>query len=267
MANIKYADPTYTNIDATDDDKLMLRTAAGGDARCSLVQPKGYIDGCGLSYVSGTQIQVKTGAAYIPGPKRICELASAVTLTPSLSASTWYHVYLTLISGVVGAEAVTTAPAAAYIGTARAKTGDTTRRYLGSFRTDASSVIYNFKHVAASGAILYRNQQDQPPFRALATGAAVVETTVSLSAILPVTAVTGQLRLFNTNASAASTYGTSDDSSPGPPAFGIVAVPAGGNAFIPFPVDGSQAITYWNSAAPAGGQGAFVDVYGYTYER
>src|SRR6185503_5347718 len=144
MANIKYADPTYTAITPTDDDYVMFRTGAGTDGRAPLVQPKGYIDGLKMEWISGTQIRVTTGAAYVPGPKRIAELATAVTLTPSLSANTWYHLYLTVSGATVGVESVTTAPAAPYMGMARSKTGDTSRRYLGSYLTKADSSIANF---------------------------------------------------------------------------------------------------------------------------
>jgi hypothetical protein len=195
MANVKYADPTYTDIPPTDDDKVMFRTGAGGDARGSIVQPKGYIDGLKMVWVSGTQVQITPGAAYVPGPKRIAELASAVTLTPTLAANTWYHSYLTVSGSTVGVEAVTTAPAAPYNGTARAKTGDTSRRYIGSFRTNSSAAIMKF---ACSGDLLVYDLAAGSMELRLVSGSATVATPFSVSAVVPVTA--SVIRVFLTNA-------------------------------------------------------------------
>jgi len=50
--------------------------------------PQGFIEGLRMEWVSGTQIRVSTGAAYVPGVGRVVELAAPVTLTPTLSAST-----------------------------------------------------------------------------------------------------------------------------------------------------------------------------------
>lgn len=195
MANIKYADPSYTDTNATDDDRVMLRTGAGGDARAPLVQPKGYIDGLKMTWVSGTQIQVSAGAAYVPGPKRIAELAAATTLTPSLAVSTWYYVYLTVSGATVGVEAVTTAPAAPYTGTARTKTGDSSRRYLGAFKTDASGAIIGFDNLAG-GLLFYRIPSASfGNFQILAGGAATTPTDLDCSAYIPATAKLGYFQL------------------------------------------------------------------------
>lgn len=188
MANIKYADPSYTDTNATDDDRVMLRTGAGADARAPLVQPKGYIDGLRMVWVSGTQIQVSAGAAYVPGPKRIAELAAATTLTPSLAASTWYHLFLTVSGATVGVEAVTTAPASPYSGTARARTGDTSRRYIGSFRTNASSQITRFSHMQAAGSVKYLTDINGSGLQVLANGTSTTSVTVSAAAVVPITA-------------------------------------------------------------------------------
>ena len=257
MANIKYADPTYADIPPTDDDKVMFRTGAGGDARGSIVQPKGYIDGLKLEWISGTQVRVTPGAAYVPGPKRIAELAAAVTITPSLAASTWYHVYLTVVSGVVSAEAVTTAPAAPYTGTARSKTGDTSRRYVGSVRTNASSQILNFAH--EGGKILYQGAFPQP----LSNGTATTETPVSLADSVPVTARVASVRHTNNATNSASRMNNS--SGPAYPAF-LANFAPGADAFLEFVLNSDKSVTYWNGVAPTP-QGVYIAVLGYTLER
>jgi len=260
MANIKYADPSFTDTNATDDDRVMVRTAAGGDARAPLVQPKGYIDGLKLEYISPTQVRVTSGAAYVPGPKRIAELASPVTLSPSLAASTWYHAYLTVAGGVVSAEASTTAPAAPYTGTARAKTGDTSRRYLGSFQTTASGAIPNFLH--ADGYINYREDSTSTTFRALSNGMATSSATVSLLSFgIPVTA-----RMAKINVTNLSTDQTARMSNPDASTTNMQGVrPLSGWPMF-FSLNASQQMTYFFPVAPSGG-GLYLDVIGYSLER
>lgn len=237
-------------------------------AEQAVVIPPGYIDGLNLVWNSGTSISVTSGSAYIEGAAAVVNMPAALTLSGlSLTASTWYHVYLYLNSGVPAIECVTTDPATAYSGTARSKTGDTSRRYIGSLLTDSAGQVLNFKHISDSGAILYRCKQDLAPFRALQLGNAIVETNVSLAGAIPVTADAAQLRLFNSGTSLVTSYSTSDDSASGPPKSSIAAVAAGANAYIPFPVDSTQAITYWNWTTPEEGTGAFVDVYGYYFGR
>lgn len=254
MANIKYADPSYTDTSATDDDRVMLRTAAGGDARAPLVQPKGYIDGLKMVWVSGTQIQVSAGAAYVPGPKRIAELAAATTLTPSLAANTWYHLYLTVSGATVGVEAVTTAPAAAYYGTARAKTGDTSRRYIGSFRTDVSGLIYNF--IIQGPQQIY--MQEVP--RAVAGGNSTTFIPVSLSGLVPIVSRSAIVAMTN-NGSAAVRFRPASSGFTG--ATRMYGLTAGAFVVGPLPTDASQNIEY---QVDVGGL-ANLDVIGFAVER
>jgi hypothetical protein len=262
MANIKYADPSYTDIPPTDDDKVMFRTAAGGDARGSIVQPKGYIDGLKMVYVSGTQVQFTPGAAYVPGPKRIAELASAVTLTPSLAANTWYHSYLTVSGSTVGVEAVTTAPAAPYSGTARAKTGDTSRRYIGSFRTNASGAI--FKFVQSGGAVTYLEDTNAAPFLVLSAGTATTTTSVSAANVAPVTATPIKGTILNAATNAAYVRISNSDG-PSASAGYITLSSPNGVTVTDIPLNSSQAYTYAYDVAPTGA--TYHRVFGYSYER
>ncbi|PZS88131.1 hypothetical protein [Stenotrophomonas maltophilia] len=260
MANIKYADPSYTDTNATDDDRVMLRTGAGGDARAPLVQPKGYIDGLKLVYVSATQIQVTNGAAYVPGPKRIAELAAAVTLTPSLAASTWYHLYLTVTGATVGVESVTTAPAAPYTGTARAKTGDTSRRYIGSFRTNASAQIIQFLH--QGDHIDYLRISGVTELRVLANGQSVSDAPVNCANVVPVTSRLALLRFVNTDTTLDCLTGLSDIGTGGI----HYQLRMSSAVYAIHPLNSSQVMTYfWSVSAPTGG--LFIDVAGYYYDR
>lgn len=231
----------------------------------------GHVEGLKLEYVAANQLRVTSGSAYIQSLGYAVAAAAAITKTGlTLTASTWYHVYLYMNGATPDIEIVTTAPAAPYSGTARAKTGDTTRRYLGSVRcSPIANTMQNFLSVGGGSAaveVLYRNKQDGAGFRLLADGVATAETAVDCSPAVPVTSFAAMTRLLNT-ATASSLYtGTSDDSAAGPPTDGIVAVSAGAQAFLTHPLSPTQQMTYWYSLAPTG-TGAYIDVYGYKYER
>jgi hypothetical protein len=224
----------------------------------------GLITGLILEWVSGTSLRVRSGAAHIESTGKVFAVPSSVTKSSlSLSNDTTYHVFLYSNAGTPDIEIVTTAPAAAYSGTARSKTGDASRRYLGSVRSDGAGSMYNF--LMSGHSIAYRNIQDGSPFRVLSGGTSTTETSVSLSAVVPATAFLASIRLINTATSGNLYTGTSDDSAAGPPSSGIVGL-SPGQAFIPHPLNGSQAMTYWYDATPVSGS-AYIDVYGYAFER
>jgi hypothetical protein len=152
--------------------------------------PPGYIDGLQMQWVSGTAFTISSGAAYIEGAGTVLRATSAIAKTGlSLSASTWYHVYLYDNAGTPDVEIVTTAPATSYNGTARSKTGDTSRRYVGSIKTNASGGIFGFTHTANTGLVHYRDLSTTG-FRIVAAGTATTDTTVSASSVVPITSQT-----------------------------------------------------------------------------
>lgn len=96
-----------------------------------------FIVGLVPYYVDATHIGITAGSAYVPSLSGIATLATDTsTVVGSIAAATNYHVYLTSTGTI---EIATTAPADPYFGTARAKTSDTTRRYLGTFRTASAA--------------------------------------------------------------------------------------------------------------------------------
>ena len=103
-----------------------------------------FITGLELVWNSGYSITVKTGAAYIPSLSKVLRAASDITKSSlSLSASTFYYVYLYDNSGTPDIEISTTAPSV-YFGNASVKTGDTSRRFIGTFLTSSISTVFNF---------------------------------------------------------------------------------------------------------------------------
>lgn len=230
--------------------------------------PKGYIDGLQLQWVSGTALTVSSGAAYIEVSGNIVSTPSAIAKTGlTLTASTWYHVYLFLNAGTPDVEVVTAAPATAYSGTARSKAGDTTRRYIGSIKTDASGAIYRF---AQNGMrVSWYADTAVAPFRALLNGTSTSALTVSLSSVMPVTALLAQLKLTNLSSDTPARFINSESGLTPPDAPVSLPPPAttvAAFAFIDFPTDHAQALQYFLVNATAG-SGAIVDVIGYIYER
>lgn len=219
---------------------------------------QGYIDGLKMVWNSDTSISVTSGAAFIPALNKCLQSPSAITKSGlSLAASTWYHVYLYLNAGTPDIEIVTTAPAAPYNGTARAKTGDTSRRYIGSVLTDASGNVLNFVQYANSiryqvvlGGVL----------RALGGGNATTITNVSLVNQLPVTAVSALLSIDNPPSTAQSLRIGN------PIQTFLFATYSGTVVTADLVPDASLNMSYVFKAAPTSG-GAFMDVLGYTYER
>lgn len=129
------------NVDNTSDVNKPVSTAQ--QTALDALIPPGYIDGLKMVWVSGTALTVTTGSAYIPSLGKVLRATSDIAKTGlSLTASTWYHAYLFSNAGTPDIELSTTAPAAPYNGTARTKTGDTSRRYVGSVLTDSSSNLY-----------------------------------------------------------------------------------------------------------------------------
>lgn len=224
------------------------------------------IEGLKLTWNSATSIDVGVGSCYAANGDFI-DVATAITKSSlSLSASTWYHVYVYLSSGVPAAEVVTTAPTA-WKANAFSKTGDTTRRYVGSILSDGSSNVRNFVHDLSLGAILYRKfRSDTSPHRVLNGGTATVATAVALSGIVPVTGVAASIRFTNL---ADKTVYTSEDSGAATTQ-NTVALTAGNvatqSAFLFHLMDASQQIFYIYASAVGAGAG-YIDVLGYTFKR
>ncbi len=218
---------------------------------------------CGLQMVwnSGTSITFTSGFAAIQSLGGLLSFPSPITKAGlSLSASTWYHAYGYSNAGTPDVEIVTTAPAStAFSGSARSKTGDTSRRYLGSLLTDASGNIYRF---GQNGDEINYVVNLVAPFRVLSGGMATTRTNVALSGVIPVTS----------NYVIANTINNADQQV-------FIDIPEIGNsgaasrytclanqrtpihAFV-----ASRTLQYLYGVSPVG-SGAFIDVWGYRFER
>lgn len=149
-------------------------------------QWSGYLTGLNLVRNSTSSISLGTGAAYIESAGDILAVPTTITLSGlALTGSTWYHIYLYNNAGTPAIELVTTTPAAPFMGTARSKTGDTSRRYVGSVRTAASGSVFNFVHTG--NRVSYREHQADTPFSILFGGAATTATAIDCAGPVPVT--------------------------------------------------------------------------------
>lgn len=216
----------------------------------------GYIEGLIPEWVSATSIKLGTGSAYIPGLGRNQVVDTALTLTGiSLTASAWYYLYLYNNAGVAAIELVTTAPAASYTGKARTKTGDATRRFMGAFKTDASSQLFQFQ-LDATGWLSWIAAVNAVPFRVLNGGVQTTPVAFSLSAAVPLTSSSALLNISPNGGSTLLYYAT---------ALTMIIrqqVQTAVSTGLPFPVDATQRIGY---AVTAGS--TVIDVCGYLNER
>lgn len=160
--------------------------------------PAGYIDGLPMQWVSGTALTVGSGSAYIPATGNIVPVPSAIAKAGlALAASTWYHVYLFLNAGTPDIEIVTTAPEI-YSGTARHKTADSSRRFIGSIKTGGSGAIAKF--VQDGALVKYQDQLTAYGASVMTAGTATVATNVSCAGPVPITATTALMNFSNTDA-------------------------------------------------------------------
>jgi hypothetical protein len=268
MAGLEIKLSALTASAALTGTELLYLVQGGASRRSTAadvagVLVPGYIDGLNLVWVSNTALTVTSGTAYVPSLGRGLKAAANIAKTGlALTASSWYHVYLWLNGAAADVEIVTTAPSAVYNGTARTKTGDTTRRYLGSVLTDASGNIYSFVHFGTT--VQYKANFANLPFRVINNGVAVVATTVGLSGVIPVTSVRALMSTTNDDTAQAAVFGCSDqgytlDSSN----WSSLLNPKAG-AVGPYVIDGSQAIQYMYRGAPTSSVNARVAGYDFT---
>lgn len=173
-----------------DPAKVAFEKANQNFAELYTMAPGG-ISGLKMTRAGVNVVTVGTGAAHIPGTNRIASLAAPVSKTVSGPASSWLHGYIFESDGVVDVEWVTTAPAAPYFGSARSKSGDSSRRYIGSIRTNASSQVVSFIHNPVNGNVRYLS--DINAQTVLTGGKATTTTEISLAQFVPLTSVVADI--------------------------------------------------------------------------
>jgi hypothetical protein len=226
-----------------------------------------YINGLTAVWNSANSISITGGSAYIPSSGTVLTLAGTITKSSLvLSAATFYHVYLYSNAGTPDIEIVTTAPSAKYSGSSRTKTGDTSRRYLFSFLTAAADTIIRFKH--ANNKVSYLADYLAAPLVILTNGLATTSTAVSASGAVPVTATHTCMAIFNSSAvSGASVFLNDADIGAVTNANAQISVPFGLQATLDFSISASQTLNYIYPATAPSGNGTYLRVFGYLFER
>lgn len=154
----------------------------------------------------GGVVAVGEGYCFLPSGRRIMTTGATATISGSQPVG-WLHAYGYEISNnMLGLELDATVPAPPYRGTARCKTGDTTRRYLGSGRVEAVGKLRAGRHVtvAAQGNQIILDSSTATlttPPRALNLAivllTAPVQQSVPLANYVPPTASAVDLKISN----------------------------------------------------------------------
>lgn len=249
------------NVDNTSDVNKPVSTPQ--QTALDALIPTGYIDGLKMVWVSGTALTVTSGAAYVPSLSKVLRASSDIAKTGlSLTASTWYHVYLYSNAGTPDIELSTTTPAAAYSGTARTKTGDTSRRYVGSVRSNPSSLLHKFNHEESAGIVTYLVTVNTASLTLLSGGVSTSDVTVSAAGAAPITSRSAICLLENAGSGGVTLIGNADVGSPVAANFVLYLRP-GGLAYMGVPLTSSQNFAYVVTGASS------LSAYctGYRYER
>lgn len=220
-----------------------------------LIIPQGYIDGLQMVWNSATSISVTSGTAYIPSLGNVLASNSTLTLSGlSLAASTWYHVYLYSNAGTPAIECVTTAPVL-YYGTSYQKTGDASRRYVGSMITDSGGSLLSI--IMTGNTIFYSHL----PTNQVSNGMATVNTDVDCSGVAPATATSVWAQIGNTDNSASLIVSINLS------AGRLYTIPPNGiNIVCQMNVNISSKFQYRFLSTPAI-SGCFISVVGYIFNR
>lgn len=249
--------------------QLAANSPASVAAGATLWTGKAAIMGLALEYVSATQFRVTSGAAWVPDAGQLVELAASATITLSgIGNSAWAHVYLVYAAGQAPTiEAVTTDPAAPYYGSARAKsgTGGTSRRYLGSIRTNATGQIIRFHHNPSANLVSYLADINGSGLYVLNTGTATASTNVAA----PVVPLTARSMLgFAENTDPTALVFISQPDMGAASSSNILLLLRGTRVLMGvIALDASQRFNYAYSTAPSSGNGLSVWCTGYYFDR
>lgn len=224
------------------------------DSSQSNASGPGYIEGLIPQWNSATSISVSPGSAALPSPAAALLSTSTLTLSGlTLSAATWYYLYIYDNAGTPALELVTTAPSAPYTGTARTKTGDIGRRFIGALRTGTAA--NSLRPFIWSGG--YINYLDFTAY--------VFQNVTSLG---PVTTSAAAGVPLTTQSYVGQVYGpgTGGTLSVGIPGYtGLVSCNAGVRFMYHGITDAAQAVTYAHNASVTGG--STLEIRGYGSDR
>lgn len=256
---------TFAQTDLTAQARLFLAAADKAAARTQL-----EVIGYGVDYISGllctrnsaTSITIGVGSAVVQSGSVRVDVTTPLTLSGlSLAANTAYHVYLYNNAGVAAIELVTTVPASPYAGTARSKTGDTTRRWVCMVVTNAVTQLYDF-HQPNETEFRWTDNLHSAAFTMYAASALSPGFAFGFGYFLPESATHVQVNILNAATNATATLGNGD---PGWPAAYQVNAYLRGQFVTYLKLNSSRQLYAYHSNAAD--QNLFVYLYGYIYKR
>lgn len=217
----------------------------------------------------GVTVGLSPGLAYIPNQGRAL-LNSDMSIVVSGVTSAWRHFYIANDNGVLAFEASATAPADPYQGTARTKSNDPTRRYLGSLYFNAAGITLAFLHsqvgdranrisfVPPGGAAIAQS-------RLLNVATGTTPTVVDASTVVPMTCRLMYTLINNTSTSDAY-IGTPDTGTLSTTNF-LLFVKANQAGQFDVEVNGNQLLNYFLNNALITLGGLTIQVRGYLFDR
>jgi len=228
--------------------------------------PQSTLEGLDFYRSAAGTIKVGVGRAFIPSLSKTLLVNTELTLTLSgLTADTLYHIYLYSNSGVPTVEASSTAPVLYQAPSCYQKTGDNSRRYIGSFLALSATDCYKF--VQCGEKVLYL--ENTSLLQVVAGSRPATSTNVSCSASLPITSASVQLEAGSAQNVASNLHLANPDMgsvSSGNRLMIIDNSTTGNFCSINLPVDSLQRINIIYDIVGASG-GAFLRVRGYTFRR
>ena len=261
--NGKMGEPTKSAWEKVNDMTAELYSSAGDSP------DRGYINGLLLYWSNANTLAIGSGRAYVEGTGFLSVNSDISKPLSGLTANSWYHVYLFNNSGSADVEIVTTSPSGIIFGSARSKTGDTSRRYIGSIRTTTGGAMVQFQHHLVNGKITYLGA-NYSLRNVLSGGVSTTAATVSLANIVPVFATSVDISIANAATAGVAITGNSTQ--------GLPLASGAGNSYYGYagagqfaavsshPIDTSRNIQYRYLSTPTG-PGLYIDVNAYTFSR
>ncbi|QHE96878.1 hypothetical protein LCG56_27010 [Pseudomonas cannabina pv. alisalensis] len=213
-------------------------------------------------------VSLGPGMCYAPNTERML-LDSAVSLLVSAN-SAWQHFYLGNDLGVLKFEASSIAPAAPYQGTARSKSNDPTRRYLGSLYFGSAGTTMQFVHSQPGDRA---NRIDfTPPGGAAVSQASLLNlatstTSVSVNAANLVPVTCRILYALIDNTSPADAYLSTPDYGAVSASNYLLSIKGGQGGQYDVVVNGNQQLTYMLNSTLITVGGLTIRVRGYLFDR
>ncbi|MCD5994134.1 hypothetical protein KDX38_11105 [Pseudomonas sp. CDFA 602] len=213
-------------------------------------------------------VSVGTGMCYAPNTERML-LDNPLSVTVSASSS-WQHFYLGNDYGILKLEYSSVTPAAPYQGTARSKSNDPTRRYLGSLYFGSTGTTMQFVHSQPGDRA---NRMDfTPPGGAAITQSTLLNAATSTSAvnvnasnIVPVTCRIMYALIENSSPSDA--YLSTPDYGSVSATNYLLSIKGGQSGQYDVFLNGNQQLTYMLNSVLITVGGLTIRVRGYLFDR